>query len=114
MKIEGPVMKSPEQVAFEIQQGAKFVVFEYCFSIIVLSFRRSSGFFYVRPDENALGKGWKYTLLSLFFGWWGIPWGPIWTVASIARNLRGGRDVTHELVDAAGPDGIEIVPAGCP
>jgi len=31
-------------------------------------------------------------------GWWGIPWGPIWTISTIVTNLRGGRDVTNEVV----------------
>ena len=31
-------------------------------------------------------------------GWWGIPWGPIWTISTIVTNLRGGRDVTNDVV----------------
>jgi hypothetical protein len=30
------------------------------------------------------------TMISLVFGWWGIPWGPIYTVQVVARNVRGG------------------------
>ena len=30
------------------------------------------------------------TVISLGLGWWGIPWGPIYTVQVIYRNLRGG------------------------
>jgi len=29
------------------------------------------------------------TLVTLVFGWWGIPWGPVWTVGTIGRNLAG-------------------------
>jgi hypothetical protein len=30
-------------------------------------------------------------LLSALFGWWGFPWGPIWTISSIFTNAGGGR-----------------------
>jgi hypothetical protein len=30
---------------------------------------------------------WKDTAFSVLFGWWAIPWGPIWTVIQITRNL---------------------------
>ena len=37
---------------------------------------------------------------ALLFGWWGIPWGPIWTIGSLVTNLRGGRDITREVLQA--------------
>ena len=30
------------------------------------------------------------TGISLLLGWWGIPWGPVYTVQAVSRNLRGG------------------------
>ena len=30
--------------------------------------------------------------------WWGIPWGPIYTVGCLSTNLKGGKDVTDEIV----------------
>jgi len=41
-----------------------------------------------------------FTLLSLVLGWWGIPWGPIYTVQSLWVNAQGGRDVTREVAAA--------------
>ena len=38
-------------------------------------------------------------LVSLLFGWWGIPFGPIYTIWSIAENFKG-KDVTQEVIDA--------------
>lgn len=35
--------------------------------------------------------GFQASLLSGLFGWWGVPWGPIWTIGSILENARGGR-----------------------
>lgn len=43
-----------------------------------------------------------YTLLTLTLGWWGIPWGPIYTFEALAANLAGGRSMTvAELMHAA-------------
>jgi len=42
------------------------------------------------------------TTLSLLFGWWGIPWGPIYTVQAIGSNFRGGlRETVAERLSAA-------------
>ena len=35
-----------------------------------------------------------YTLVSLVFGWWGFPFGLIYTPMALITNLSGGRDVT--------------------
>jgi DnaJ domain len=31
------------------------------------------------------------SLLTGIFGWWGFPWGPIWTIGSILGNAFGGK-----------------------
>ena len=93
--IEGTPLNEIEQ---QVQQGARFVVYEYCMSFVVLSLRRSSGIYYRLPGDGGLLPGFGYTLISLLLGWWGIPWGPIWTIRSLAINLGGGRDVTDEVV----------------
>jgi hypothetical protein len=95
--IEG--MKNGE-LDFEIQRGAKFVIFQYCVSVVILTFRRPSHIYFIWQDENALVKGLPFTLLSLVAGWWGIPWGPIYTVQSIYNNSRGGKDVTQAVVSS--------------
>lgn len=35
--------------------------------------------------------GLQASLVSALFGWWGFPWGPIWTIGSIFQNAKGGR-----------------------
>jgi hypothetical protein len=82
----------------EIAQGAKFVIFQYCISILVITFRRSSDIYFISHADNAVVKGLPFTLLSLLLGWWGIPWGPIYTVQSIWVNFSGGKDVTKEVL----------------
>jgi hypothetical protein len=35
--------------------------------------------------------GLQASIISAVFGWWGFPWGPIWTISSICTNAGGGR-----------------------
>lgn len=82
----------------ELQKGGKFVMYQYCISLLVVTFRRSSNIYFIRSEDNAIVRGIPFTLLSLVLGWWGIPWGPIYTIASVWTNFSGGKDVTKEVL----------------
>jgi len=97
MKIQGIEGMSPDRLQFELQRGAKLVVYQYAISILVMSFRRSSDIYFIPAGESAVKKGLPWSLISLVAGWWGIPWGPIFTIQSLVTNLKGGKDVTAEL-----------------
>lgn len=97
MTIKGAEALTPQQLSSELARGARIVVFDYCISIVVLTFKRSSEPHLVRPGQGTLGLSLPYTLLSLAFGWWGIPWGFIYTPMALFTNLSGGRDVTREV-----------------
>ena len=97
-KIRGIEGMKGGELDFEIQRGAKFVLFQYCISVVVLTFRRPSDIYFLRQGENAVVKGLPFTFLSLVAGWWGIPWGPIYTIQSVYNNFRGGKDVTQAVV----------------
>ncbi|MBD2493511.1 hypothetical protein [Nostoc sp. FACHB-280] len=88
------------EVNQELANGAKFIVFLYCFSIVILTFKRSSNIYFIKSDDKTLKKSLKFTLISLFFGWWGIPWGIIYTIQSLLTNFRGGKDVTPQVMSA--------------
>src|SRR5439155_16683285 len=47
---------------------AKFVLFQYCISIVILTFRRPSDIYFLRQGENCVVKGLPFTLLSLVGG----------------------------------------------
>jgi hypothetical protein len=99
-KIVGMEGLTGEELARELQRGGKFVYYMYAVSIVVLTFRRNSAIHFIRSGENAAGRGARYSLISLFLGWWGIPWGPIYTVQSLNKNAQGGVDVTQEVLAA--------------
>jgi len=100
MKIKGVDGMTTERLKFEVQHGGRFVIFEYCISVLVMTFKRPSDIYFVRQGESAFGRGIGFSLLSLVLGWWGIPWGPIWTVGALISNSRGGRDVTQEVLQS--------------
>jgi len=98
MKIKGIEELTTEEINYELQMGGKFVMYKYCFSIGIMTFKRGSNIYFIKKENNAFLKGLGYTLFTLVVGWWGIPWGPIYTIESIISNCCGGKNVTDEIV----------------
>ena len=103
MKIIGVEGIAPADLQQELQRGARFVIYQYCISVIVMTFKRGTDIYFVRADQNRVVRGLPWTLLSLVLGWWGIPWGPIFTVQALYLNLGGGRDVTEQVLASIAP-----------
>lgn len=108
MKILGIEGMGASELSFELQRGGRFVFYKFCVSALYVTYRRSSDIYFIRPGESTRRRGWRYTLLSLLAGWWGFPWGPIYTIGSIATNLGGGVDVTDQV--AASLKGVAYTP----
>ena len=87
-----------DQLNSLIGQGGKFVMYQYTISVLVMTFRRSSDIYFIRYGENGTVKGLGFTFLTFLLGWWGIPWGPIFTIQTLWSNFSGGRDVTSEVL----------------
>ena len=100
MQIKGVEGLTGQQLAAEVEKGGKFVVYTYCFSIVIMTFKRTSDIFFVRAGQSAVSPGIIYSLLTLLVGWWGIPWGPIWTIGALTNNFKGGKDITQETLAA--------------
>lgn len=82
----------------QIANGGKFVQFEYCISIFVMTFKRGSDIYFIKAGDSSAKHSISFTLLSCVFGWWGIPWGPIYTIGALATNIGGGKDLTNQVV----------------
>jgi hypothetical protein len=80
----------------ELQKGGKLIQFVYCISAAIVTIKHSTNTYLVPAGESGFPKALQWTLLTLLAGWWGIPWGPIYTVQAIWQNLRGGIDITLE------------------
>jgi hypothetical protein len=97
MRIRGLENRTPTELAKELAGGGRVVFYEYCISLIGISLRRPSELIYLRPGQSALVRGLPYTLLSLLLGWWGVPWGLIYTPLVIVTNLAGGCEVSEQV-----------------
>jgi hypothetical protein len=107
MRIRGIDHLSPAQLDEHLRQGARFVYFEYCISLVVVTWRRPTDIFLLPAGRRGLALGWPYLLVSLLLGWWGLPWGLFLTPRVLYTNLCGGTDVTAEVAALlrATPDG---------
>jgi hypothetical protein len=86
-----------EEMDAELAAGGRFVFYEYCISLIVITLRQKTDVYLIRGDELGLMRGLRFSLISLLLGWWGIPWGFIYTPLTLITNFSGGRDVTPEI-----------------
>ena len=82
--------------------------FIYTISLLLVTFKRGAGGIYCSSCRKKVG--FKYTFLSAIFGWWGIPWGPMYTLQAIGRNSAGGyqdRDLNAELLQGVAAELID-------
>ncbi len=120
MLIDGIDHLSAEELESELAAGGRFVFYEFCISLVVLTLRCPTRIRFVRPWKLALLHrlprrlrvllepvrelpfilaGLPCVVVSLLFGWWGLPWGIIYTPLTLFTNLCGGQDVTDEVCD---------------
>ncbi len=97
MEIRGIENMSMAELAREVERGGRFMLYTYCISIIAMTFRRPSAIYFIKSNEIPVKHGWPFLLISTVFGWWGIPWGPVYTIQSIYKAFAG-TDVTSEVL----------------
>jgi len=103
LKIIGTEGLNAESIRHDVAHGARFVVYSYNFSLVVVSFKRSSNIYFVRAGQSSVIKGLPFTLFSAVCGWWGIPHGIIFTFQTLGTNLGGGKDVTESVLASLAP-----------
>jgi hypothetical protein len=89
---------SPQEVRTLVSQGGKFVVYKYCISIIVMTFNNPTDIYFIKPNHSRITPAIGFLFINFILGWWGIPWGPIYTLGNIGTILGGGKDVTNEVM----------------
>lgn len=99
-KIEGIENMTYKDLVKDIEKGGKFIYFSYAISLILFSGKDNSNIFYLPSGELPISKGFPYLILSLLLGWWGIPWGPIYTLQCIWISFTGN-DVTGDVMSQA-------------
>ena len=96
--IHGIGTMTQAEIMDELKRGGRFVVYRYCFSLVVVTYRRGTDVYFIKAGESAALRGLKWTLLTLVAGWWGFPWGPIFSVQCLYTNLTGGKEVTADVI----------------
>lgn len=97
-EIETPSRESPAQrerpepiacsVCGKVTAQPRYVIFMEVKSWVFMTTRTPlQGIFCSSCAEK---KALRATTVTWMLGWWGIPWGPIYSVAAILRNLIGG------------------------
>jgi DnaJ-domain-containing protein 1 len=67
----------------------RYIVFPYVISMIFVTWRRAMhGIF---CPSCAPKKALQASAVAWLLGWWGFPWGPIFTIGALYRNLLGGK-----------------------
>lgn len=82
----------------EVEAGGRFVCYSYCVSVVIMTFKRHSEVVFLKGTDDGFSHAFTTSLISLTVGWWGFPWGPIWTIASLVTNVRGGNDFTDQIL----------------
>lgn len=89
---------SVSQIKEIVNKGGKFVIFPYTISFFIMTLKRSSTIYFIRSEESSLKHSYPYVLLNFFIGWWGLPWGPIYTIGALYNHIKGGKDITQEVL----------------
>ena len=89
---------SPAELRGLVSNGGKFVMYKYCISVLLATFNNPTDIYFIHPGNSRITPGLSFLFVNLLLGWWGIPWGPIYTIGNIGSILSGGKDVTSEII----------------
>lgn len=78
----------------KIAAGARFVTFQYTVSVVFATFKKPSSIYFIDTYEGTAKHSWHLSTLTAVLGWWGFPWGPIYTIGTFITNFGGGKNVT--------------------
>ncbi len=76
---------SCEFMGFTYTKETRVVRFTCCISVVILTLCRSSA---IVPSDRSGATKLLCILMTLFGGWWGIPWGPIRTVQTFSQIAK--------------------------
>ncbi len=74
-------------VCGKISAQPRYVIYRQVVSVLFATYR--SGWQGVLCAKCGAKRAYKTSGITWLFGWWGIPWGPIYSVHAIVRNMVG-------------------------
>jgi hypothetical protein len=94
VSLPSPANRAKTEQRAQPDGGATDVVFAFCVSCGVVTWVGRSRPVRVRSKAHARVRGLPYSLVSLLFGWWGLPWGVLLTPRAVWANCTGGVEDT--------------------
>lgn len=78
----------------EITPTSKLVRYTFVVSLVVITHRSESRYYFEDMEKSKASMAKLFsTLGSLLFGWWGLPWGPIWTIKAVIDNMANSDEI---------------------
>lgn len=75
-------------LCMKVSGQPRYVVYRHVISALLVTYRGGrQGIF---CSDCGAKQAYKESLITWVLGWWGFPWGPIYSVQTIARNMLGG------------------------
>ena len=114
--VEPGLSREVQVLLSAIQKGERVISIPFVVSILIMTFQRSlGGLCAVGPGKWPMGKVITATLITSIFGWWGIPFGPIFSIVSLYHLWFGGRNQTFAVLKSAvGPIEAKRILASVP
>lgn len=75
--------------------STKLVQYQFAVSLIAISMTRGTS---LRHEKDKKWLLLSCTLISVFGGWWGIPWGPYYTIVSFIENGKAKEITVQQLL----------------
>lgn len=85
-----------------IQPNTRLIQYDAVISFAFFHFDHSSRL-YMKGSRSSRIYGWIYSLITLLFGWWSLPWGPILTIKILIFNMSGRSSISvHDIIQFGG------------
>jgi uncharacterized protein YraI len=110
-----PVAAAPEPLLHcdkcgQADHTLRVTVFIYVISIVVMTFKRGWAGLLCRNCRIKYGA--FFFVISALFGWWGIPWGIIYTLMALVTDLIGGDQPKDKNAALLSYQGLRLLERG--
>lgn len=96
----------------KISGQPRYSIYYQVVSVLVVSMRNvSQGVFCSRCGAK---EAYKSSLQTWLLGWWGIPWGPLWSISALFWNMVGGKQPAVNNFMIAGWQSLYFATVGKP
>jgi hypothetical protein len=88
-----------DQIQNKVNNGAKFIAYSYIISVpIFMPVRRISKLYFIESGYPLSVNAMRYNIANFMLGIWGLPMGPPIMIKTIISNMRGGIDLTDDVM----------------